>query len=453
MVSVSISTEEDDVIQKLKIVYLIIGAALCGSLPCSAQLDVGQKAPKIDAPKWFNTDAPVTLKRGSNDVAVVEFWATWCGPCRYSIPHLNKLHADLKTRGVPVVGLTDEAPNVVSSFMLETPMDYPVGAGSRAGGDYGVEGLPTAFVVKGGRIVWRGHPMQNLDIAIERAIGTVFTPTNAAAVVGDRIITIPEFQAFLKKTMGDAKLKEAPDVSKYRLLDFLVQSQLLDERLRAASLSVNTEQITQRYAEEKAAFEGEKENAGTTFESFLLKNNVSRVLRLEMLGMDLAVEALVKQKFSDVAMKAAYEKSPETFHRAHVQHIMITVADWSDAEAAELVRDKVASIRERLLEGADFAAQARVHSSGQRADRGGDLGWLGKGGKSALDKAMFSTPIGSVSDVISTKSGFHIIKLLDKKLTFETLEDDIRDEIMHGQKMELIQTLSDGVAVRRNHTL
>ena len=439
--------------QKQKIVYLLIGAALCGSVPCRAQLEVGQKAPDIDAPKWFNTDAPVALKRGSNDVSVVEFWATWCGPCRYSIPHLNKLHADLKTRGVPVVGLTDEAPNVVSSFMLETPMDYPVGAGSRAGGDYGVEGLPTAFVVKGGRIVWRGHPMQNLDIAIERAIGTVFTPTNAAAVVGDRLITIPEFQAFLKKTMGDAKLKEAPDVSKYRLLDFMVQSQLLDGRLRAASLSVDTNQAEQRYAEEKAAFEAEKENAGTTFESFLRESNVSRALRLEMLRMDLAVEALVKQTFSDVAMKAAYKKSPETFHRAHVRHIMIGVADWAAATAAEEVRDRVAGIRERILGGAEFAAQARVHSTGQRADRGGDLGWLGKGGKSALDKAMFSTPVDGVSDVISTTSGFHIIKVLDKKVTFETLEDDIRDEIMHGQKLELIRTLSDGVEVRRNHTL
>ncbi|MFT5472815.1 MAG: parvulin-like peptidyl-prolyl isomerase/peroxiredoxin [Candidatus Promineifilaceae bacterium] len=453
MVPVCISTQGDYVTQKLEIVCLLIWAVLCGSLPCSAQLDVGQNAPDIEAPKWFNTVAPVALRRGSNDVAVVEFWASWCGPCRYSIPHLNTLHAELKKRGVSVVGLTDEAPSVVSSFMLETPMDYPVGAGSRASSDYGVESLPTAFVVKGGRIVWRGHPMQNLDIAIERAIGGIFTPTNAAAVVGEGLITIPEFQSFLKKTMGNANLKDAPDVSKYRLLDFLVQSQLLETRLRAASLSVHANQVNQRYAEEEAAFEAEKENVGTSFESFLLKNNVSRALRLEMLRMDLAVEALVKQNFSDVAMKAAYEKSPETFHRAHVQHIMMGVEDWSDAEAAEAVRDKVVGIRERLLEGADFATQARVHSTGQRADRGGDLGWLGKGGKSALDMAMFSTPIGGVSDVISTKSGFHIIKVLDKKVTFETLEDDIRDEIMHGQKMELIQTLSDGVAVRRNHTL
>jgi len=66
-------------------------------------------------------------------VVVLDIWATWCGPCRMVIPHLVKLHADLKDKGVAVVGLNADEPAGpeteanIRAFVKEFGMSYPVG--------------------------------------------------------------------------------------------------------------------------------------------------------------------------------------------------------------------------------------------------------------------------------------------------------------------------------------
>jgi thiol-disulfide isomerase/thioredoxin len=97
---------------------------------------------------------------------LLEFWATWCPPCRESIPHLNEIHAKYKDRGLLVVGVTDEPNAVIRKFQKEVPMDYAVATdnGGRLNEKMGVSGIPQAFLVnKSGEIVWEGHPMKLRD--------------------------------------------------------------------------------------------------------------------------------------------------------------------------------------------------------------------------------------------------------------------------------------------------
>jgi len=91
---------------------------------------------------------------------IVEFWATWCPPCRQSIPHLNELYKTYKDRGLVVIGLTDEDKSTIKKFQKDIPMDYFVAIDDKLSKEFGVTGIPHALLVdKDGKIVWEGHPM------------------------------------------------------------------------------------------------------------------------------------------------------------------------------------------------------------------------------------------------------------------------------------------------------
>ncbi|MBE3070429.1 MAG: TlpA family protein disulfide reductase, partial [Planctomycetes bacterium] len=126
---------------------LVAGAAV--ALACaaaSAQLAAGAKAPEITVTDWLNT-APLALGKLRGRVVVVEFWATWCPPCRTSIPHLVELYKTYGPKGVVFMGLTDEPKAKVEPFAKEIGMVYQVGCGSPSGAVYGVRGIPSAFLV------------------------------------------------------------------------------------------------------------------------------------------------------------------------------------------------------------------------------------------------------------------------------------------------------------------
>ena len=82
---------------------------------------------------------------------LVDFWATWCGPCREEIPHLNKLYENYRGKGLVVVGISMDAegPEVVKQFAKELRMEYPVVMGDEnVQQDFGgIVGLPTTFII------------------------------------------------------------------------------------------------------------------------------------------------------------------------------------------------------------------------------------------------------------------------------------------------------------------
>ena len=120
----------------------------------------------------------VAMKDLSNKVVVIDFWATWCGPCREEIPHLNKLYSDFKGQGLEIVGISmDDGPDVVKDFAREFRMEYPLVMGSDELAEQfgGILGLPTTFIIdRKGNIVKRFvglPPAEELSRVVRELLG------------------------------------------------------------------------------------------------------------------------------------------------------------------------------------------------------------------------------------------------------------------------------------------
>ncbi|MGV8122809.1 MAG: redoxin family protein [Candidatus Xenobiia bacterium LiM19] len=152
---------------------------LITSGPASA-LAVGDKAPPLIVSKWFNGTQVNPDKPDGKTVYVIEFWATWCGPCKKTIPHLIELQNQYKDKNVIVVGITNEEEKVVTPFIGEMKMTYRVGIddGDKTSSVYmkGIEGIPHSFIVnRDGIIIWSGHPLSGLDDVLPKVIAGTYS--------------------------------------------------------------------------------------------------------------------------------------------------------------------------------------------------------------------------------------------------------------------------------------
>ena len=171
-----------------------IVAAVLGGLvsfsPASARADdlltICRDAPALDVEHWVQNGegkfGKVT-KFEKDKVYVVEFWATWCGPCVASMPHIVETQKKYAEKGVQIVSISNEPKETVEEFLdrkvprsekemtfrdltksycLTTDPDGSVNASYMEAA--GQNGIPCAFIVgKDGKIEWIGHPMQMDD--------------------------------------------------------------------------------------------------------------------------------------------------------------------------------------------------------------------------------------------------------------------------------------------------
>jgi len=145
----------------------------------------GSTPPALDVKTWYKGTSVTEFDKSKT--YVVEFWATWCGPCIQSIPHLTEMAK--KNTDVTFIGVSiweDDKDSNIKNFIdkMGEKMDYNVGySGNKTGMSVswmeaaGQNGIPTAFVIKNNEIQWIGHPME-----MEKPLGEIKAGTfNRAA--------------------------------------------------------------------------------------------------------------------------------------------------------------------------------------------------------------------------------------------------------------------------------
>ncbi|WP_229261396.1 TlpA family protein disulfide reductase [Duganella margarita] len=129
----------------MKMKMMMLATLLTAS---SAQaLDKGAPAPQFDLP---GLDGAVKLAKLQGKVVYVDFWASWCGPCRQSFPWMNEMQAKYGGKGLQIVGVNvDAKSDDARQFLTATPARFaiafdPQGATPRS---YGIKGMPSSVLI------------------------------------------------------------------------------------------------------------------------------------------------------------------------------------------------------------------------------------------------------------------------------------------------------------------
>ncbi|MCR8630894.1 peptidylprolyl isomerase [Paenibacillus radicis (ex Xue et al. 2023)] len=214
----------------------------------------------------------------------------------------------------------------------------------------------------------------------------------------------------------------------------MIEKELIRQEAVKAGVQVQPADLDKELATLKLNFPSEAE-----FNQALAANGLTLdSLKEEMMPQVMMQKILEPQvTVSDDEIKQYYDANLETLKIAEqvkASHILVATKEEADAILAD------------LKNGADFAkiAQEKSQDEGSK-ENGGDLGFFGRGTMEApFETAAFSLKVGSLSDVVSTDSGFHIIKVTDHKdASTPTLEDkktEIHDKLVSQKVSEMSST-------------
>jgi peptidyl-prolyl cis-trans isomerase C len=244
--------------------------------------------------------------------------------------------------------------------------------------------------------------------------------------------------------MDEAQLKTI----KMDVLNNLINRELLNQESKKEKIAVTDEQVNDKLSKIKQRFKGDAE-----FKEMLAKMKITEPQIKTQLKEDLAIQALIdKQVVEKITVtekdaQAYYDAHPDAFkqpEQIRASHILVTVDPKADPAKKEEAHKKIESIQEKLKAGGDFAALAKELSDCPSKEKGGDLGYFGKGQmvKPFEDAALALKP-GETSGIVETQFGYHIIKLTDIKPEGTMSFAEVKDQLTQYLKQEKVKTELD----------
>lgn len=134
---------------------------------------IGTDAAPIEVDSWFQGKGDYADSKAT----LLVFWEVWCPHCKTELPKLAAKEAELKAKGVQIIGFTkvtkSATDETVAAFLKENNVKFPIGKekdGSMSKA-FNVSGIPAAALVKDGKVLWRGHPSRLDDATMGKLIG------------------------------------------------------------------------------------------------------------------------------------------------------------------------------------------------------------------------------------------------------------------------------------------
>lgn len=152
---------------------LLLAIAFAAAL--AAGCSSGPKAPDVNLYPLGETTKVVKLSEFKGRAVLIDVWATWCGPCRQTMPLIQKIYDEKGPQGLSVAAVSAESPATIEKYVKESGFTYPfyVDLDNTVSEGFKVTGLPTSIVIdRQGNILFVGHPADEtrLHAAIDKAL-------------------------------------------------------------------------------------------------------------------------------------------------------------------------------------------------------------------------------------------------------------------------------------------
>ncbi len=135
-------------------------------------LKINEPAPSLTLPDRTGQTVELAEVCKKNRLVMVNFWASWCGPCRMEMPQFEKLYKAKKSEGLEILAVSvDEDPQKLSDYLARHSFSFPILHDSKntTAAAYGIEGLPTTVLLNSdGKVVYVYEGMQpHMDYQID----------------------------------------------------------------------------------------------------------------------------------------------------------------------------------------------------------------------------------------------------------------------------------------------
>jgi peptidyl-prolyl cis-trans isomerase C len=259
-----------------------------------------------------------------------------------------------------------------------------------------------------------------------------------AARVNGKTITYEdldaEFRARTRVSFETVQDDPRAQSARKQLLDHLIDEELLLVEAERQKLRVTAEMVDERVEGIRRRFPSEEAFNQAVSASGLTPMKLKENIRKGMLRQQIIdQEILQKISVSPEESQAFFQEHKDEYvqeETVHARHILFRVAEDASPEDDQKAKTRANAVLAKAKKGEDFATLAQEYSEGPTKDKGGDLGYFGRGKMlKPFEDAAFQLKVGEVSDLVRTRFGYHIIKVEDRKAAKRLSYDEAKDQV------------------------